>query len=98
MLAKNQTRWLAPATPVFAGKPAPTGTAAALKAVVILTFSAPGASALSVRWGSTGLTVNVLRPMNLGCQAMHVAQAIVIVPVTGWVYELRQGFGALLHE
>ncbi len=37
LAAKNQTRWLAPATPVFAGMPAPTGTAAALKGMVILT-------------------------------------------------------------
>lgn len=29
---------------------------------------------------------------------MHVAQAIVVVPVTGWVDECRQGFGPLLHE
>ncbi|AJG14306.1 hypothetical protein RK21_02798 [Pseudomonas plecoglossicida] len=34
--AKNPARWLAPATPVFAGTPAPTGTASALKVVVIL--------------------------------------------------------------
>jgi len=27
-----------------------------------------------------------------------VAEAIVIVPVAGWVHELWQGFGALLHE
>lgn len=29
---------------------------------------------------------------------MHVAEAIVIVPVAGWVHEFWQGFGALLHE
>ena len=29
---------------------------------------------------------------------MHVAQAIVVVPVTGWVDELRQSIRALLHE
>ncbi|AJG14307.1 hypothetical protein RK21_02799 [Pseudomonas plecoglossicida] len=34
--AKNPTRCMAPAAPVFAGEPAPTGTAAALKVVVIL--------------------------------------------------------------
>ncbi|PLP94722.1 hypothetical protein CX682_03180 [Pseudomonas sp. FFUP_PS_41] len=34
--AKNPARWLAPAAPVFAGEPAPTGTVAALKVVVIL--------------------------------------------------------------
>ncbi|HBK48352.1 MAG TPA: diguanylate cyclase [Pseudomonas sp.] len=28
--AKNSTRWLAPAAPVFAGMPAPTGTASNL--------------------------------------------------------------------
>ncbi len=27
MPAKQATRWMAPAAPVFAGKPAPTGTA-----------------------------------------------------------------------
>ncbi|AJG16131.1 hypothetical protein RK21_04623 [Pseudomonas plecoglossicida] len=27
MAAKNSTQWMAPATPVFAGSPAPTGTA-----------------------------------------------------------------------
>ncbi|APO81866.1 hypothetical protein BL240_10610 [Pseudomonas putida] len=34
--AKNATRCMAPAVPVFAGMPAPTGTVAALKAVVSL--------------------------------------------------------------
>ncbi|MFJ4348947.1 non-ribosomal peptide synthase/polyketide synthase [Pseudomonas sp. NPDC089401] len=40
--AKNPTRCMAPASPVFAGKPAPTGTAQALKRVVCSGEALPG--------------------------------------------------------
>ncbi len=36
MPAKNPARWMAPASPVFAGTPAPTGTAFTLSPVVTL--------------------------------------------------------------